>query len=347
LRITVVVATALAALALATAPAFALIIYSATGTTTVSIQATVDNFRAALGTLNANVAGSFGTGRREINWDGVPDAFAAPNLLPANFFNVNSPRGVVFSTPGTGVQVSATQASGIPVEFGNIDPSYPNFFAPFSAPRLFTALGSTVVDVNFFVPGSSTPALVRGFGAVFSDVDVANTTSFEFFDPTNVSLGKLFVAPTPGNETFSFLGADFGANIVSRVRITNGDKVLAAGTTSDDLVVMDDFIYGEPNAPSAATIVTFAGSQTRRGVVLRWRTAQEVGSLGFNVYRGTAEHRVRVNPRIVRAKGSIAGASYVYRDTRARRHTRLRYWLEEVGTDGSHLWRGPLVVSTR
>src|ERR1700693_5155944 len=83
------------------------ILTSIGGSDAASIQVTVDSFRASLGTLNANVAGSFGSGRREINWDGVPDAQSAPNNLAANFFNVNSPRGVVFSTPGTGFQVSA------------------------------------------------------------------------------------------------------------------------------------------------------------------------------------------------------------------------------------------------
>src|SRR4051794_23156717 len=77
------------------------IVTSATGANAAAIQTSVDAFRSSLGTLNPNVAGSFGSGRREINWDGVPDNFAAPNNLPANFFNVNSPRGVVFSTPGT------------------------------------------------------------------------------------------------------------------------------------------------------------------------------------------------------------------------------------------------------
>lgn len=214
-----------------------------------AIQGSVDGFRAALGGLNANVAGSFVSGRREINWDGVPDALSAPNALPANFFNVNSPRGAVFSTPGSGFQVSATAASGTPVEFGNINASYTSQFATFSPQRLFTAVGSNVVDVNFFVPGSTTPALTRGFGSVFTDVDLANTTSIAFYDANNVLLDTLFVPGQTGSESLSFLGADYGSAVISRVRITSGNAALGPNeTTGLDLVVMDDFIYGEPIA---------------------------------------------------------------------------------------------------
>src|SRR5438477_12656801 len=94
----------------------AAIIFSSSGANPAAIQPTVDAYRAALGALNPNVAGSFGSGRREINWDGVPDALAAPNNLPVNFFNVNSPRGVILSTPGTGLQVSANAVIA-PIEF--------------------------------------------------------------------------------------------------------------------------------------------------------------------------------------------------------------------------------------
>src|SRR5690348_8431357 len=69
-----------------------------TGATAADITATRDAFRTDLGggtTAGAN--GSFGGLRREINWDGVPANFSAPNMLPPTFFNVNSPRGVLFS----------------------------------------------------------------------------------------------------------------------------------------------------------------------------------------------------------------------------------------------------------
>ena len=84
------------------------ITFEVAGVNPAAITSTRDAFRTAIGggtTAGAN--GSFGGLRREINWDGVPDANADANPLPANFFNVNSPRGVVFSTPGTGFLVSA------------------------------------------------------------------------------------------------------------------------------------------------------------------------------------------------------------------------------------------------
>ena len=124
--------------------------------TPASITGARDQFRVDLGGGTvAGPNGSFGDARREINWDGVPNNFSAPNNLPGNFFNSNSPRGAEFTTPGTGVQVSAN--SGIaPVEFGNINPSYSSTFGVFSSQRLFTGVDSNVIDVSFFLPWTST-----------------------------------------------------------------------------------------------------------------------------------------------------------------------------------------------
>lgn len=220
------------------------------GPNAASVTAIRDAFRADLGGgITGAANGSFGGLRREINWDGVPDAFASPNSFPPNFFNANSPRGVVFSTPGTGFQVSAN-AGVAPVEFGNINPPYQLLFQPFSAQRLFTAIGSNITDVTFFIPGTTTPALTRGFGAIFSDVDLPNITSIQYFDRNNVSLGTFGVPPFFGDETFSFLGVFYPTPIIARARITSGNRLLGPVSIEsfplNDLVVMDDFIYGEP-----------------------------------------------------------------------------------------------------
>ncbi len=118
--------------------AVAQLLRQGSGEAPADIQAAVDAFRIDLGNLNPNVAGSFANGRREINWDGVPDGFAAPNNLPANFFNSNSPRGVVFFTPGSGFQVSADSENptNTPIEFENLRPGASKKFRTFRPQRL-------------------------------------------------------------------------------------------------------------------------------------------------------------------------------------------------------------------
>jgi hypothetical protein len=270
----VVLAASAFLLAVSSVSMAAPVVFAAAGANPASIQPTVDAFRNVLGPLNPNVAGSFGSGRREINWDGVPDAFAAPNNLPANFFNANSPRGAVFSTPGTGFQVSAN-AGVAPIEFDNLNPAYSAQFQTFSPQRLFTSLGSNILDVNFFIPGTSIAATVSGFGAVFTDVDLANISSLEFFNENNASLGTFFVPPA--NNGLSFLGVSFSAGErISRVRITSGNLVVG-GTengTSTDVAVTDDFIYGEPSAvPEPTTMLLLGTGLVGLAAKVRWRRA--------------------------------------------------------------------------
>src|SRR5262245_41564623 len=109
------VAIALAAviLSLSTITVAAPRVFEASGADPAGIQAAVNDFRNFFGggPPNPNVPGSFSGGRREINWDGVPDALADPNDLPPDFFNTTSPRGAVFFTPGTTVRVSANSVN--------------------------------------------------------------------------------------------------------------------------------------------------------------------------------------------------------------------------------------------
>jgi hypothetical protein len=197
--------------------------------TVAGIRPTVNAFRNMFGGDNGGVPGGDPAGRRELNWDTVPDTFASPNALPSDFFNAATApraRGIVLKTPGDHVAVSADRHNpdGARVRFGDINPSYPAQFKAFSQERLFSPVGSNVVNVTFFVPGTTTEAVVRGFGAVYTDVDRRESASFEYFDADGHSLGT-FAVPRSA-QGFSFLGVVFDEPVVARVRIRYGNRAL-------------------------------------------------------------------------------------------------------------------------
>lgn len=215
------------------------------------VNPALNEFRELLGTLNT-VPGATG-GRREVNWDGGPAALTNNNLFPGDFFAATDPalpngrkRGLINSTPGTGFSISDN-------DFSFISPTYGGQFNAFSPAKTFIAIGSTITDNFFKVPGTNIDATVQGFGVVFSDVNNASSTSMEFYDGDRL-LGS-FKVPNTGNNNpggFSFLGVYFPHEKVTRVRIFSGSATLSSTQDDlsdgggEDLVVMDDFIYSEP-----------------------------------------------------------------------------------------------------
>lgn len=226
------------------------VVVSGAGADSLAIAPWVAQYRGLLGPDNGGEPGTRGpSGYREITWDGVPAEFSAPNDYPTDFFN--SPvapraRGLVLETPGTGLMVSAAvdNPSGVLPRFGNINPEYSGTFKAFSAEKLFSPVGSNVVNIRFFVPGTALPAAVRGFGAVYTDVDTRHT-AFEYFDREGRSLGR-YEAPT-SDRGLSFLGVVFQEPVVARVEVRYGTSSLGpADGPSADVAVMDNFIFGEP-----------------------------------------------------------------------------------------------------
>lgn len=233
------------------------VLFAAGGANPADIAAERDAFRSAVGggsTAGAN--GDFGGVRREINWDGVPDSFSDPNFLPGDFFNSNSPRGVLLTTPGSGLLVSANAGGAVAPLFG-----FPGDLQTFSAQKLFAPVGSNVLDVRFVVPGTGTAATTGAFAAIFVDAEENNAvdaTKMEFFDASGALLFSHTALATP-NQGLSFLGgvADAGERI-SRVRITMPNNFLVRNGVRDneqtDFVVMDDFLFATPVAvPEPAT----------------------------------------------------------------------------------------------
>lgn len=220
-------------------------VFSATGSDAASIQSTVDDFRNALGALNAPEPVNAPGGRRQINWDAAPDAISDPNPFPGDFFNFPAApraRGIEFQATGStkGFELSATEASGTPKAFGKEDD-----FLRFSEERLFRQVGGDTFDAVFYDPAKpEEKATSTGLGVVFSDVEVADNIFMEFFDLYGNSLAKKAVEPfrigqKDGEGGLSFLGLIFDDPLVSKVSFSFNQYAY-------DDAVMDDFIFGEP-----------------------------------------------------------------------------------------------------
>lgn len=225
-------------------------IYTAAGDST-AISGKLSDFRTALG-ATLNTAPGVVDGRREVNWDAVPPSFTNVNGFPADFFGQSDAalpngrkRGLIMNNTGTSFRVDST-------DFTDIDASYGSEFNRFSPKKLFVYLGNTVTECTFKVPGTATDAFVKGFGVIFNDVDVANSTSIEFFNGSK-SLGVYYAKTSPSGQ-FSLLGVSFPEEKITKVKITSGNGLLTAGVKditaggTKDLVVMDDFLYSEPKA---------------------------------------------------------------------------------------------------
>src|SRR5215471_14803375 len=238
------------------------VVFQAAGPDAASIQSSVDAFRAALGDNNGNNPGPLPIkGRREINWDGGDPAIL-DTTAPVNPFLVFlNTRGSQFKTPGLGLSQgppSGGLEGGLAVLFGN--PTYANIFTTFSPSRLFTPVGSNITEASFSIPGTNgtAPATVRGFGAVFTDVDQPDGTAvsgvahngstlIQYFDKSGRLIFSSFVPASPGDGSLSFFGIKFDDARIASVRIKTGN--VAPGPNDDrqnDIVMMDDFIYGEP-----------------------------------------------------------------------------------------------------
>jgi predicted extracellular nuclease len=85
---------------------------------------------------------------------------------------------------------------------------------------------------------------------------------------------------------------------------------------------------------SAVTLRFFTAERVASAVLLRWRTAAEVGILRFDVYCGS--RHVGAAPSRARENPNVDGATYTLRD--ARPPTARVYRLRETRLDGSHAW---------
>lgn len=238
------------------------------------LKPVVDKFRLLLGENNGNLKGPISEGRRQINWDA-----GIPFILPGDFFNRVVTRGIEFFTKYNLFAVSNPAIEPIDdVKFSSFNPKAAKNFITFSSPRLFTPVLDNELYIKFFVPGTKSPATVSGFGAVYTDVVLRGESYLELFDRNKCLIAKIYVPPSkkglsfvgiqavealfPGSSTYVPVKA-----AVYKVAIKLGTAPIANYSTRHhlpyckhhnykygynhtypeyDIVVLDDFIFGEP-----------------------------------------------------------------------------------------------------
>ena len=212
------------------------------------LNAALTEFRALLGEpVNAGGSGPQPGGRREVRWDGVPADRTNTDAFPADFFRGV---GLISTTDGSGLRVSDN-------DFADIDPSYAGEFESFSKAKTFMSIGSTHMTLTFRLAGTDAPALVSGVGIVFSDVDQKGSTTMTLYGAAGENLGTYTAPARVDAAGFSFIGVAFADARVARAEVVAGDAALAGGRNdltqggASDLVVTDDFLFGEPKAATA------------------------------------------------------------------------------------------------
>jgi hypothetical protein len=110
--------------------------------------------------------------------------------------------------------------------------------------------------------------------------------------------------------------------------------------------LIDTFtFFGDPATrlktnPTAVTLASFTGQAKAGTNELRWETANETWTVGFNLYRSTSIDGVKhkLNPSLLLAKnpGQIFGAGYLYEDP-VNGGSHYFYWLEQVQISGNNL----------
>ena len=155
----------------------------------------------------------------------------------------------------------------------------------------------------------------------------------------------------PGSPQTSYIGDSGQGNCSTNVSASFSFSVPAGGQYVLD--VEECFSGFRPtfaidiaiSPPTAVTLRSADPVRTPRGVLVRWRTASESDTLGFNVYRQRKGDWVRLNHGLIAAAfgGTPRGCRYSWLDRRAP-SGRVKYRLQAVGLDGTRSWIGSAVT---
>ncbi|MFV9505937.1 MAG: SdrD B-like domain-containing protein, partial [Oscillochloridaceae bacterium umkhey_bin13] len=159
------------------------------------------------------------------------------------------------------------------------------------------------------------------------------------------SVTALYTFDTPANLFPT--GGTSNISLYARFRVFTAEPLLSALAFVGDTVNGEVEDYQFNFVPTAVTLIDFTATWVEQGVRLDWATASERDTQGFQLWRAASPNQAEatmITPELIYAEGdSVSGWNYAFDDLSAEAGATYFYWLEEVRTDGSSEFFGPVV----
>lgn len=182
----------------------------------------------------------------------------------------------------------------------------------------------------------------------FTSVSTTQGTCSQTGGTVSCSLGNI------GVSGLVLVTINVNASVFSSSTNATNIATVSADTSDPDLLNNSSTAVSTIQSPTAVQLVSFnAIPHTNGGVLLEWKTREEVRNLGFNVYRQDATGSHRLNPSL------IAGSALILRGGRPQHGAKtyqwfdsgsaspeVSYWLEDVDLSGVKSQHGPAQISS-
>ncbi|HKW57029.1 MAG TPA: C25 family cysteine peptidase [Candidatus Acidoferrum sp.] len=143
------------------------------------------------------------------------------------------------------------------------------------------------------------------------------------------------------------------ANTFSSSTLATNTATVSATTSDPNLTNNTASVTSTIAAPTAVQLASFRAFQRQGGgVLLEWKTREEIRNLGFNVFRLDGSRRERLNPSIIAGSallirgGAPQHAAKTYQWFDPAGTVQSTYELEDVDLNGTRMPHGPVAVES-
>lgn len=158
------------------------------------------------------------------------------------------------------------------------------------------------------------------------------TSPFSITLPNGSAISKVWIKASTSCFSFTADGND-GCYSVSGIgtQTVNVEKI-GVGTSCPDISHIEAIV-----TPTAVRLVSFSARCRSNFVLVRWRTALEVNTCGYNIWRSTSKKGpfTKINSEIIPPTfGSPSGGNYSLKDHSFVSGVKYFYRLEEIECNG-------------